>query len=428
MGCCGYHTTSNPVQHTKLSGHPIISQLLSFIPRELVDQASQTFQSDRYYKTMSTWKQLVFMLYGVVSKAQSLNSLCKCLLFLGQKLSYLGINKLPASSTLSDANRKRPNEVFGYIYYLLLAHYRKEISDSYLSLPINGEVSPDKVKLFDSSTVTLFTDVFKGAGRNPMNGKKKGGLKVHAVLPLDNMVPEVVWLTPASTNDKDFLGQLKPQRGEIYVFDKGYVNYRVYKKWTECGAFFVTRLNENATYEVVSEIRADIHDFLAGGTILDQLVELKTGSGSLKVRLITYKDPLTGKVFRFLSNLFDFHPHTIVLLYKNRWEIEPFFKKIKQNFELGYFFSDSREGIKTQVWMVLIANLIFSVIHKRIKEAEQFTTLVSMARANLISYVCFQTILKTNSLTEADRNLGIVQLDIFESDQGGVLNIKEKSP
>ncbi|MEB2787317.1 transposase [Algoriphagus persicinus] len=96
-----------------------------------------------------------------------------------------------------------------------------------------------------------------------MNGKKKGGLKVHALLPLDNMVPELVWLTPASSNDKDFLEQLKPQRGEIYVFDKGYVNYSVYKKWTECGAFFVTRLNENATYEVVSEIRADIHDFLA---------------------------------------------------------------------------------------------------------------------------------------------------------------------
>ncbi|MEB2783544.1 transposase [Algoriphagus persicinus] len=128
-----------------------------------------------------------------------------------------------------------------------MAHYRAEISDSYLSLPINGEVSPDRVKLFDSSTVTLWTDVIKGAGRNPMNGKKKGGLKVHALLPLDNMVPELVWLTPASSNDKDFLEQLKPQRGEIYVFDKGYVNYRVYKKWTECGAFFVTRLNENAT-------------------------------------------------------------------------------------------------------------------------------------------------------------------------------------
>lgn len=428
MGCCGYHTTSNPVQHTKLSGHPIISQLLSFIPREIVDQASDTFQSDRYYKTMDTWKQLVFMLYGVVSKVHSLNSLCKCLLFLGQKLSYIGITNLPASSTLSDANRKRPNEVFGYIYYLLLAYYRSEISDSYLSLPINGEASPDRVKLFDSSTVTLFTDVFKGAGRNPMNGKKKGGLKVHALLPLDNMVPELIWLTPASSNDKDFLGQLKAEQGAIYVFDKGYVNYGVYKKWTEHGAFYVTRLNENANYEVVSQIRADIHDFLAGGTILDQLVELKTDQGPLKARLVTYKDPLTGKVFRFLSNLFDFQSHTIVLLYKNRWEIEPFFKKIKQNFELGYFFSDSQEGIKTQVWMVLIANLIFTVIHKRIKEAEQFTTLVSMARANLISYVCFQTILKTNCLAAEERNLEIIQLDIFKSEQGGVLRNKEKSP
>ncbi|MEB2783545.1 transposase [Algoriphagus persicinus] len=157
-------------------------------------------------------------------------------------------------------------------------------------------------------------------------------------------------------------------------------------------------------------------------------MELKTEEGPLKARLVTYKDPLTGKVFRFLSNLFNFRSHTIVLLYKNRWEIEPFFKKIKQNFELGYFFSDSREGIKTQVWMVLIANLIFSVIHKRIKEAEQFTTLVSMARANLISYVCFQTILKTNCLASEERNLEIVQLDMFGIEQGSVLRKKEKSP
>lgn len=184
------------MQPTKLSGQPILCQLLSFVPRGIVDRAAETFQSDRYYKTMDTWKQLVFMLYGVVSKAQSPNSLCKCLLFLGQKPGYLGISRLPASSTLSDANRRRPNEVFGYIYYLLLAHYRAEISDSYPSLSINGEASPDRVKLFGSTTLTLFTDVFKGAGRNPLDGRKKGGLKAHAVLPLDNMVPELVWLTP----------------------------------------------------------------------------------------------------------------------------------------------------------------------------------------------------------------------------------------
>jgi hypothetical protein len=112
------------MQHTKLTDNPIISQLLSFVPMEIVEQASDTFQSDRYYKTMDTWKQLVFLLYGVVAKVHSLNSLYKFLLFLGQKFSYLDITTLPASSTLSDANRKRPNEVFGYIYYLLLAYFR----------------------------------------------------------------------------------------------------------------------------------------------------------------------------------------------------------------------------------------------------------------------------------------------------------------
>ena len=153
----------------------MICQLLSFIPGELVDQATETFKSDRYYKTMNTWKQLVFILYGVISKTNSLNSLCKCLLFLENKLSYLGIYRLPASSTLSDANRKGSNQVLGYIYYFLLAHC--EISEGYLSLPINGEVSLNQVKLVDSTTLTLFTDVFKGAGRNPISGKKKGGLK-----------------------------------------------------------------------------------------------------------------------------------------------------------------------------------------------------------------------------------------------------------
>lgn len=205
-GSCGYHTTTSLMRHTKLSGQPILCQLLSFILKDAVDLATQTFKSDHYYKTMSTWKQLVFLLYGVVSKAYSLNSLCKCLLFLEHKLSYLGIYSLPDSSTLSDANRKRPSEVFGYIYYLLLAHYRAEISDTYLSLTINGEAYPYQVKVFDSTTVSLFTDIFKGAGRNPMKGKKKEGLKVHTVLPLDNMVPELVWLTAASCNDKDFLG------------------------------------------------------------------------------------------------------------------------------------------------------------------------------------------------------------------------------
>lgn len=213
------------MQLTKLSGQPIICQLLSFIPRELVNQATETFKSDHYYKTMTTWKQLVFMLYGVISKTNSLNNQCNYLLFLENKLWYLGIYRLPASSMLFAANYKRPNEVFGDIYYLLITNYKIEISEGYLILRINGEVPPDQAKPVDSITLSLLADVFKWAGRNPISGKKKGGLKAYAVLPLDNMVPELGWLTVVSTDDKDSLGQLKSQKSSIYVFEKSYVNY-----------------------------------------------------------------------------------------------------------------------------------------------------------------------------------------------------------
>lgn len=161
------------MQSAKLSGQPVICQLLSLIPHHIVREAVSLFESDRYYKTMSTYNQMTFMLYGIISKANSLNSLCKSLLFLDGKLSYLGIHALPASSTLSDANINRNSDVFGHLYYMLLMYYQVEIRDACFHLPVNGEVLASKVKRFDSTTITLWVDVFKGAGRNTMNGKKK---------------------------------------------------------------------------------------------------------------------------------------------------------------------------------------------------------------------------------------------------------------
>jgi hypothetical protein len=416
------------MQHTKLSGQPIICQLLSFVPKELVQKAVSACQSDYYYKTMTTWKQFVFIFYGVISKVQSLNSLCKCLLFLEGKLSYLGIYSLPPTSTLSDANRNRNSEVFGHLYYYLFEYYAKDLSNSYLQLPVNGEVNPEQVKLFDSTTISLFVDIFKGAGRNPLNGQKKGGLKIHALLPLDSMVPELIWMSPGSENDKNFLGQLEVEKGIIYIFDKGYVNYSVYKDWTTNGTFYVTRLNDNAVFEKETEVISEVHEYLWGGVILDQIIVLKKGSTHLKARLVTYKDPLSGKVLRFISNLFDYQSQTIVMLYKNRWEIEVIFKQLKQNFELAHFYSDSSEGIKTQIWIALIANLIFSIIHRKIKQCEQFTTLVAMARANMVSFVCLISIVMAKKIKVHERDIEKIQLSIFEIEQGGVLNKIGKSP
>lgn len=147
------------------------------------------------------------MLYGVVTKCHSLNSLCKNLLFLEDRLTYLGIDKLPAVSTLSDANINRGSVVFESIYQHLLDHYKEEMMSVEPSF-LDKRLDTGKIMIVDSSTISLFVDVFKGAGRNPITGKKKGGLKIHAKLPLGGSVPDLVHITEAACNDKSFLEQL----------------------------------------------------------------------------------------------------------------------------------------------------------------------------------------------------------------------------
>lgn len=408
------------MQDIKKGGMPIISQILSYIPLELIDQAVIEHKSDKSYKKLKTKEHLVFMLYGVVGKLESLNGLVRSLPFLGKALSYFGISELPARSTLADANRNRKSDVFGKLYSLLVEHYKKQLSGSYLSGLIDNKIDMKRVKIFDSTTFTLFVDVFTGAGRNKIEGKKKGGIKAHVLLSLHSLVPEIVWMSAASKNDKDFLGQLKPTKGEIYVFDKGYVNYNYYFNWSEMGTFFVTRLNENASYEVIEQKEILERDTEIDGVLKDEIITLKTEKGDLKARLITYQSLTTGKTYTFVSNLFDVAATTIAKLYKNRWEIEPFFKQLKQNFELKGFYSDSKEGIKTQIWVAMIANLIFTVIHRQIKQAESFSTMVQMARVNLGSFIKFIEAIKIKYWRGEMKSIRKIQLELFPNWEGVV--------
>lgn len=216
------------VKDTQLSGQPVIAQLMSLIPKELLQAVVENQQSDHYFKKMTTEKHLAFMLYGVISKSSSLNSLCRSLQFLDKKLSYIGIHELPSKSTLSYANIHRNSEVFAQLYHQLYQHYKAYLSDKHVSAFFKDEIDVEQVELFDSSSISLFTDIFKGAGRTPFNDRKKRGFKIHTKLPLSGLVPDLVLIEEAAKNDKDFLGQLNPEPGKIYVFDKGYVNY---EKW-----------------------------------------------------------------------------------------------------------------------------------------------------------------------------------------------------
>lgn len=408
---------------TNLTGQPVICQLLSFIPKEVIDRVVCSHKSDYYYKTMTTYRQLVFILYGVISKCHSLGNLCKSLMFLDKRLSYLGIDHLPSKSTLSDANINRSSDVFGDLYHQLYEYYKPYLTSNHIQVFIDDGINPNAVEIFDSSTISLFTDIFKGAGRTPLSGKKAGGVKMHTKFPLTGLVPDLVVIGEAAKNDKDFLGQLEAEPGKVYVFDKGYANYSKWQEWSEKGAFYLTRLNENANLDILVGQPNHAVDYSDGGIIADQIAQL----GVTQVRVVTYKDFVTGKVLKFVTNLMDCKPETIAYLYKCRWSIEVLFKSLKQNFELTRFYSDSAEGIKTQIWIALIANLIFTVIHRQVKECESFTTIVAMASNNLGSYMSLIKIVSSKRQTHENRKLEIVQLNMFHPKEGGLFQLARKS-
>ena len=201
-------------------------------------------------------------------------------------------------------------------------------------------------------------------------------------------VPQLIHFTDAATHDHTFLSKLNLQPHQIALFDRGYVDYKQYAKWTNQSTFFVTRLKDNAVYEQLQEI--EIPDECPDNYIKDEKIQIRykdeSGQEQLTLRRVVYYDKEKDRVFQFLTNIFEMTAEQIGLLYKMRWQIELLFKQLKQNFPLKYFLGDSENAIKIQIWCTLIANLLFTIVKKSIKRNISFSNLVSFARQHLFSY------------------------------------------
>lgn len=407
------------------AGTPILGQLLDFFPKEIFDKSVAKYNSDSAHKTVDTWHQFAFMIYGILTGGASLREIGKNLAIFGPNLAQCRIKSIPARSSISDANGRRDADVFGDFYLRLYAHYAQYLADSYLCMPINGEIDPKLVEVFDSTTVSLFVDTYKNTGRIPENGHVKGGLKAFSKITLSERVPNFICLNDATTNEKKFLDTFRLTPGSFGVFDKGFISYEKYQEWTDAGVYFITRLADNAKFKIIKDYELEFKE--EDGLIQDSDIELTYYSKKLKskqtivARMVAYIDPANGNKYVYLTNNHTVKALTICLLYKNRWTIEPLFKQIKQNFELNYFLTDSQEGIKTQVWIALILNLIFTVIHKMIKECEDFSTMVKIVAKNTTNYVNFIVFFKDNNVLNRPQkvNIGIVQYNMFVKVKGG---------
>ena len=369
-----------------LVGQPIFKQVMDSLPRNKFDLLVSKHKSDRYYKTYSSWDQLVTMLFGIFSRCDSMGEVCDAMKTLQGKLSYLGLDSSPAKSTAGDGLRDRGNELFKDFYFELIKHF-----EPLLSVSRKPGVSFTHFYAFDSTTISLFSDIMKGVGRNTKGeGKKKGGLKVHMMIDVHSDTAKYATISEARMHDKNFLKHLVLPKGSMIVFDKAYNHYLQFARWTRGSVNYVCRLKNNAVYETIEVLsETTLADKEYGVSKVEHIhVNYREDkqSKTLCLRKVTYKDE-KGRVYQFITNNFEITADEVAFIYKNRWSIELMFKKLKQNFQLHYFYSETENGIKTQVWCTLIAHLLLMVLRAKSDTQKAFSTIAALVRIYLISHL-----------------------------------------
>jgi hypothetical protein len=374
------------------TGQPIFNQILAFIPRSMVATVSRELGGDRYYKSFRTYDHLVTMLYAVFNQCTCLREVTTGLLAWDQRIQHLGIHSHPRRSTISDANKKRSPELFEQIYLRLLNRYKAILPDS------RRKSKKNNLYIFDSTSIALFQQILKGAGRNRHDGQRKGGIKVHTLLHAHSDVPTMIRYSAATDNDSPFIKEVQLPKGSVIVFDKGYRDYKVYNRFTEQQVTWVTRHRHHSVHTIKQRYAISDHQ-RQSGVRSDHHVELghhhKAQSLKVQARIISYRDPVSKKHFYFLTNNQQLSALTIAGYYRQRWQIETFFKRIKQNYPLQYFLGDNENAIKIQIWCSLIADLLVKVIRQGTRSTMAFSNIVGLIRLHLMTYMELKSFLRS---------------------------------
>lgn len=367
-------------KNTHFTGQPIYTQLLSLVDKQRIKEISREGGFDRYVKKFDGYSHFVVMLYGVLMRHDSLREIVIGMLSEAGKLQHLGIDYMVKRSTLSDANNRRDNDFFCQIYFSLFNKYKSVLADS------RSTRSWEKLlHVLDSTTISLFSNVLKGVGRNPKHGKKKGGIKVHTVIRANEGLPYSIHFTSAATHDHVMLSKLKLSNGAFLAMDSASIDYKVFEQFSKDGVFYVTKMKKNQRF-VLTQSCYSVN--LQGQAVLqDAIVEFSKDEIIHTSRKIEYWEKEKKQSTVLLSNNFDLEPEEIIEIYKRRWQIELLFKQLKQNFPLKYFYGETVNAIKTQIWVTLIANLLLTVVQKRVKRDWSFSNLVSMVRQTLMYYI-----------------------------------------
>ena len=378
---------------THFLGQPMYNQVIKLLDKSKILEISRENGGERYTKRFNAWVHMVVMLYAVIKRFDSLREITTSLLADTNKLAHIGISFKIGRSTLADANKRRPEAIFEAVYRDLYARYRHElISDS------RSRKHPrwmDKLQIIDSTTISLFSNLlFKGVGRHPKTGRKKGGIKVHTVIHANEGVPSDIKFTSAATNDSFMLKPSHLSRGDILAMDRAYIDYEKFEELSRRGVIYVTKMKKSLKYQTNSDVMYQTPDGLMEVRMQNITFSKQTKDGTIchNARIVTYVDERKLKLVSLLTNDMDTDPNEIIAIYRQRWEIELLFKQIKQNFPLKYFYGESANAIKIQIWVTLIANLLLMVMQKRLTRSWSFSGLATLVRIVLMYYVDFYSL------------------------------------
>ena len=378
---------------THFIGQPLYSQVIKLLDKAKILQISREHGGERYIKRFDGWTHTVVMLYAVIMRFDSLREISTSLQAEARKLCHLKISMMTSRSTLSDANKRRPEAVFEAVYRDLYATYHTRLSSDSRS---NKEPKwMKRLQIIDSTTISLFSNLlFKGVGRHPKTGKKKGGIKVHTVIHANEGVPSDIKFTSAATNDSFMLNPTTLQKGDIMAMDRAYIDYEKLEKMTQRGVIYVTKMKKNLNYKVLSDTM-----YQTPNGLMEVRIQNVTFTKHQKdedivhySRIVTYVDEKKKKLIPLLTNDMESDPIDIINIYRKRWEIELLFKQMKQNFPLKYFYGESANAIKIQIWITLIANLLLMVMQKGLIRSWSFSGLATMVRITLMYYVDFYSL------------------------------------
>jgi hypothetical protein len=353
----------------------MFSQLLKLFPRIEFEQLVKQSGAEYRAKGLSSWSQFVAMLFCQLGRAHSLREIEGGLKSCEGKLAHLGI-EVPVRSSLSYANRHRPWELFQGLFYALFEK---------VSAKVVGRRKfrfKNKLVSLDSTTIDLCLSMYDWA----KFCRTKGAVKLHLVLDHDGYLPRFAVITDGKVSDYAVARELEFAPGTIVVEDRGYTDYALYARWTERDIYFVSRLRANAKFEIVEE-----RDVPQQGPVLrDQLIRLTDRYTRQKcqhlLRRVEAMHEETGEILTFVTNNYSLAATTIAAVYKDRWQIELFFKALKQNLKIKTFVGTSANAVKTQIWTALIAMLLFRYLQLSSRFGWSLANLVALLRMNLFTH------------------------------------------